>query len=427
MASFISDRLQKKTWFPWMVWGLAGAFFFFDYVARVSTSVMAESLLHDFGVSAFGLGSLSAFFYYPYVIMQIPVGLIVDRHSIHRILTFMSLLAGVSCYLFSIAQVIFAAEVARFMLGFAASFAFVSTIKLAAEWFPLSRLGYLAGLTQALGMLGAYFGEGPMSYSVNSIGWRASLVWLSVVFFVLAVVIYLFVRDRPPGAKPKHLSRQELGNVFTSLWQVLKTPQSILVGFYVAFLYGPTGSFGELWGINYLMYTNNLSHSAASNANGMIFLGWAVSGPIIGWLSDHFGLRRPFLIISGFSSVIILSIIIFSHNLSTNLLFFLLFIYGMSNFGVSIAYAVAAEIQSKELAGVTLAFTNMMSIIIATILQPLLGLLMDFIAGGRMENGLPVYTANDYHLTMLILPGFLLISLCIALFIKETGTKTAEF
>ncbi len=85
---------------------------------------------------------------------------------------------------------------------------------------------------------------------------------------------------------------------------------------------------------------------------------------------------------------------------------------------------MAAEIQSKELAGVTLAFTNMMSIMLATILQPLLGFIMDYIADGRMENSLPVYTARDYHVTMLILPGFLLLSLLIALFVKETGSKS---
>ena len=71
--------IKKDSIGAWTIWSIAAAFFFLEYIVRISPGVMAEQLQRDFNITAGSLGMLSAFFYYPYVAMQIPVGMLVDK------------------------------------------------------------------------------------------------------------------------------------------------------------------------------------------------------------------------------------------------------------------------------------------------------------------------------------------------------------
>ncbi|MCK4609099.1 MAG: MFS transporter, partial [Gammaproteobacteria bacterium] len=186
------------------IWLLAAGFFFAEYFARVAPSVMVADLMRDLHVSALSLGSLSAFFYYAYVAMQIPVGTLVDRFGPHRLLTVTAALCGISCILFAHVDSLAAAKAYRFLMGFSAAFAFVGALKLASVWFPASRFGFISGATQALGMLGAAVGEGPVSVLVTHIGWRQSMILIGIILLILALLISIIVRDHPDKERPKN-------------------------------------------------------------------------------------------------------------------------------------------------------------------------------------------------------------------------------
>ena len=137
------------------MWILAASFFLAEYFARVAPSVMVNELMRDLHVKAFALGSLSAFFYYAYLLMQIPAGAMVDTLSTKKLLSTMAILCGLSCVGFSFSHNIIMADLNRVLMGFSAAFAFVGALKIANTWFPAYRFGLLAGATQALGMIGA--------------------------------------------------------------------------------------------------------------------------------------------------------------------------------------------------------------------------------------------------------------------------------
>lgn len=183
--------------FAWLVWGLAAAFYFSDYMARVAPGVMHRYLQIDFGINEAGFGILTASFYIPYILMQIPVGLTVDRLSIRWLLTVMSLVTAFGCCVFGLAGSLFMGSIGRMLIGFSAAFAFVCSLRLATSWFPPTMLGLLAGLTQALGMLGAAAGEAPVSFLVSNVGWRHSMLIIAFLFIALAALLYQFVQDKP--------------------------------------------------------------------------------------------------------------------------------------------------------------------------------------------------------------------------------------
>lgn len=413
--------------YAWLVWGLAAAFFFSDYFARVSPGVMAPQLMEAFQMSATGFGALSAFFYYPYLGMQIPVGLLVDRFSVRLLLTVMTLLTGIACAIFAVANIFSIAAFGRFLLGFSASFAFVSALKLASVWFDQSRFGMLAGFTQALGMLGAFVGEAPVAYAVAQLGWRETMWVMAIIFFILAVAIAIFIRDYPKNQKNILVQEHRADHsIWKSLLVVLKSPQSWFNALYAGMVFAPTAAFAELWGVEHLVHTHHLSHSLAAFGNGMIFLGWGIGGPIVGWISDRLERRKPVMLASAILSGIFISIVLFIPNLSSFAIFTFLFLYGVSNTGVAIAYAVASEINPRQVSGASMAFANMMSVIPGAMMQPVIGRLLDYHSGQQIVNNIPVYTASDFNFAMLSLPLALVIAIFLVFFIKETYCRVVS-
>ena len=409
---------------PWLIWSLAAAFFFAEYFARVDPSVIVPQLMSSFQVGAFALGSLSGYFYYPYIAMQLPVGTLVDRYGPHRLLTLAALLCGGACLMFSMAHSLWVAEISRALMGFTAAFAFVGTLKLATIWFEPRQLGLLAGLTQGIGMLGAAVGEGFFSFVVAEIGWRNTLAVIALILVILSALIGLIVRDKRPTLLSRMVPDTSQIRIWDGLMIVFRNRHSWRIAVYAGLVYAPTGAFAELWGPSFLHRVYDMKEQWAAVAISVIFLGLAVGGPVLGWFSDRIGLRRPILIGSGLVGLILISIILYIPHLPGVLLLTVLFFYGVSNMGVALSYAVAGEINPKPVAGISIAFTNMTSVLIAALLQPFIGWLLEFHWRGVYMDGRPYYSAVNYQSAMAILPLALLLATGVALSIKETHCQS---
>lgn len=424
----MSIKQQKKdisSGVAWFVWSLAAAYFFFDYLARVSPGVMSRELQLSFGVSATELGLLTSFFYYPYILMQLPVGILVDRFSIRRLLSFMSFLTAVGCVAFGLADSIYVAAIGRVLIGFSAAFAFVSALRLAAIWFPPERLGLLAGLTQAVGMWGAAFGELPVSCIMEALGWRHTMMLMSILFVLLAVLILFFVQDAPKTQGSASAVQPPSIRIRDSLKTVLSNYQTWFMALYAGFLFAPTAVLAEFWGPSYLQYGRGLSAHSAAFANGLIFIGWGIGGPIAGWLSDKMGLRKPLLYISALLGALLLCLLFFLPSLGEYQIYTLFFVYGLTNIGVVVAYAAATEINPRHTIGTTIAFSNMGSILVGAVLQPIFGRVLELGSKG-VVNDISALTRQDFSVALSLLPCCSLLAFAIVFFMKETYCTPLE-
>ena len=418
-AENIKSRSQQG--FAWLIWGLAAAFFFSDYLARVAPGVMHRYLQLDFGINEAGFGILTASFYIPYILMQIPVGLTVDRISIRWILTVMSLITAFGCCVFGLADSLLIASIGRMLIGFSAAFAFVSALRLATSWFPPAMLGLLAGLTQALGMLGAAAGEAPVSFLVGAVGWRHSMLIIAFIFIALAALLYQYIQDTP-GSKAHEIKFENRLSIFESLRVIISHRQAWLNALYAGFLFGPTAVIGESIGPAYLQFGRGLTAHAAAFATGLIFIGWGIGGPLSGWLSDKIGRRKPLMIISAICGVILTTLFVYYPNMDKNTAYFLFFMFGLTNTGVAIAYAVSTEIHDRNVVGTSIAFTNMASIFVGASMQPLVGRLVEFVAGSRGYN-VETLLLSDFQFGFQFLPICSLVALVLACTVKETYCK----
>ena len=160
----------------WFVWGSAAFFYLCSFYLRNSPAVMTSELMRDFGMTAGQLGVLAAFFFYAYVFLQIPVGVLVDSWGARRLLVAGSLMAAAGSVLFGMTTNFGVASAARALTGAGTAVGWVVTLKLATHWFPSRRYATLSGLGLFIGNLGALVAQVPLRLLVDSFGWRRAEV-----------------------------------------------------------------------------------------------------------------------------------------------------------------------------------------------------------------------------------------------------------
>jgi MFS family permease len=221
-------------------------------------------------------------------------------------------------------------------------------------------------------------------------------------------------------------SQEQKPSILTCLKTVAKNPQTWINMIYAAALYAPIAAFCEFWGTSYLHNVYEISVRHAASGISFIFLGWIIGAPIMGYLSDKFKRRRPFMIASALGGLICLSAILYLPSLPITDVFIILFLFGLSNPGVAISYALAGEINPRFVAGTSIALVNMASVTFGPLGQPLIGWLLDSHWKGAIVNGVHHYSATNYRSAMSVLIICVLIACISSLFIKETYCRNID-
>jgi sugar phosphate permease len=409
--------IRKNSRYAWFVWALGASFFFFEYIVRVSPGVLVNELIQAFDINAYQIGLLSSAFSLSYITMQIPVGTLVDRYSVRWLIGFMAMLCAASTVLFALTDTFHWAVFSRFLIGITGAFAFVGALKIATLFFSPKHFGFLAGMTQALGMLGAASGLGPLSLLIISIGWRQSLLVLALILAILSILIFILVKDKSKDVSSHPISSNSL---LQGLFVVFKNPHLWVNVLIIGLLYAPTMVFAELWGPLYMSRVYHLSALTAASLVSVILLGWALGSPLLGWISDRIQRRKPVIYLSVAFSFVFMVIMLYCSSLSLPWLFIVAFLYGFSNVGVSTCYAVACELAPGQYSGTALGFTNMASILLGALFQPMVGWLLDLHWQGQFIDGVRYYSSQDLQCAMLGLPACFLIALVLCFFLKES-------
>ncbi|MBA3536882.1 MAG: MFS transporter [Tatlockia sp.] len=417
----ITSRISRnQLFFGSLVCAVGALFYCYEFVLRIIPGALQSELSAAFGhISATTFGQLSAFYYFAYSPMQLPVGMLMDRFGPRRLLTFACLCCTVGSWMFTDTTSILIAGSGRFLVGFGSSFAFVGVLSLTIHWLPRRFFSLVVGLVTTLGMLGLVYGEVKITHIAVTVGWHHVLTMMVTIGAVLSVLIFFIVRDGPEGYKPHS---HPLPEFFTNVWQVLSSPQVWLIGFVGACLYTSLSVFGELWGKSYLEQAHHLSKVEAARTVSAMFLGWAVGAPIAGFYSDSSGRRVLPLVVGAVMAFICISIILYAHNLSYVWLNILLFFYGVFSATEIIVFIMAKENSGAKLSGTVFAAVNMIVTLGGVIFQPLVGKLLDTVGDSGVISGEHIYSVVDYQIALSVLPISLLLVTILAFFMKDMRT-----
>lgn len=412
---------SKIGWLPWLICGLAAVFYAYEYLLRVSPSVMMPQLMQAFGVSAASLGLLSSAYYAAYTPVQLPAGLMMDRFGPRRILTLAVLCCAVGAALFAITDSLMLAGIGRFLMGFGSAFAFVGVLKLATIWLPPDRFGFVAGLATTLGMLGAISGERILGKTVFLVGWQQTIIYSGIVGLILTPLMWWIIRDhndQHPDAP--HTQRIALKQCFFEAFRIIQNRQIWLNGLIAGLMFMPITVFAELWGVEYLKVTQGYNQDQATWGTSMIFLGWAIGGPIVGNWSDTIRRRRLPMTLGSLFAALAISFVMYVPGLSAFQVNAGLFMLGFFGSAQVLAFAVGRENCSITVAATAVAATNFLINLAGGTFQPLVGKIMDMCWDGQEAVGMHVYSPETYTIAISVVPIALLLAVVLSFFLKET-------
>lgn len=428
---------MNKTNYPpltlaWTIWGLGAALYLFGFFQRVAPGVMTAELSRDFALNAASLGNLSAFYFYAYVAMQIPTGILSDILGPRRLLTAGAFVSGIGTVIFAFAGNAAFAGFGRLLIGGSVAVAYVGMLKLANYWFKPSQFAFASGIALLVGILGAVFAGVPLHALVEAFGWR-SIISASAVFpFLVALGIWLIVRDSPVQKGYTSYVQDETTiderpwrNAFIGLANIFKYRNTWLLAIVPSGMVGCVLTFSGLWGVPFLTTHHGFTKGDAAAVCSAILIAWAIAGPVFGGLSDRIGRRKPLYILgSGIAAACWILLFVFPEMPNT-LLVICLITAGFMSGSMIIGFAFVKESVPPRLAGTVSGAANMGVMAGPMLQQPGVGLLLDWNWDGKIVAGIKVYDLDAYQSGFGLMAGWVFISFLLVFFTRETNCSQA--
>ena len=394
-------------------WLLVAVYYFYQYALRSAPSVMMPQLTEAFGVTALGVSAIVGMFYYGYSPFSLVAGAAIDRFGAKRVVPIGAALVGVGSLLFGTGNVT-AANIGRFLQGAGGVFALVGAVYLITKNFPATMVASFVGATQMFGMAGGSAGQfcvGPLIK--RGLPWGQFWIYAGLLGIVLAVCMLLLLPK-----ETRNPSVQKTGGfaaVLGSLGKVFRNPQSILCGLIAGLLFIPTTILGMTWGVRFLQEARGREYEAAVTLAAAVPLGWMIGCPLLGFISDRLGRRKP-VIFAG--SLVLLAMVAWAlfgdpaifrgHGVGI--------VIGIASGAAMLPYTVIKEANPPELGGSATGVINFINFTFSALLGPVFGSRLVSESGDGGKLGLEHYQAGFKPL----LYGILL-ALVLTAFLKETG------
>lgn len=249
-----------------------------------------------FDVAATALSTLAVAQLVVYALMQIPVGILLDRFGARALLVFGAVSMSVGQYLVSVAEVLSLAVLGRMFVGFGDAFVFISVIRLVNGWYEGPKATRVQQLTTNIGQLGQAVSAIPFALLLQDWGWNSTFMLLSGFSLAVVFIGLVFIVNDRPGHQIS-VSSQTFKVVLSQLIENVRHP-GVRMAFWTHFtLQSAPSVFLLLWGYPFLVQGQGFSTSSASwLLSSFVIVGFFV-GPIISWFCAKYPKRRSFLVL----------------------------------------------------------------------------------------------------------------------------------
>lgn len=401
----------------WIVCLSAGLFFLYEFFQLNIFDVINQPLRDDFHIDATQLSWMSSTYLWADILFLLPAGIILDRFSTRKVILSAMLVCVVGTLGFATTNSFLVASFCHFLSGIGNAFCFLSCVVLVSHWFPPRRQAFVIGTLVTMAFIGGMMAHTPFAYLYDLLGWRRALLVDAAVGAVLLLWIYWVVQDKPAGAPER--SEGSLDHVLRSFINALSNPQNWLAGLYTSFLNLPIMVLCALWGASYLQVVHHLPDIASTNVVSLILMGSIVGCPLVGWLSDAQGRRKPLMIAGAVATLITVIPLFLNINLSTTALSFIFFALGFFTSAQVISYPLIAESNKVANTGAAIGIASVLIMGGGGVGQVLFGWLM----ARHADSGTAHYTVSDFQFAMWMFPIAALASLIAVLMIRETFCK----
>jgi MFS family permease len=393
-----------------LAWGLCLLFYFGQYALRSAPGVMVPELQATFGLTTLGVSSLIGLYYYTYSTFAIIAGASLDRFGPRYAIATGISMTALGAVLFGLGSPA-TADFGRLLQGAGSAFAFTGAVYLASHGFRSAYLATAIGFTQCFGMLGGSAGQfavGPMIHGL--ITWQQFWIFAGVALFVVAGIIFIAT---PAGHDARPAGNGSLLSMFKPYKVVLTNPQSYLCGITAGLLFLPTTIGDMIWGVPFLRDGLGVDYTDAVNRATMVPLGWVIGCPLLGYVADRIGRRKP-VVIGGalLMLVAVVMLVYLPHFMPPYIMGLLL---GIGSGAAMIPYTIIKEVNPDEVKGSATGAINFVVFAISALVAPAYGWLLTNLSHGKTLT-LGVFQEAGWAGIAAIL-----LAIVLSCFLRETG------
>jgi MFS family permease len=401
----------KSTRGAFIGWTIAALYFFYQYVLRSAPSVMMPQLSDAFGMSTLSVASIVGLFYYGYAPFSLIAGAGMDWLGPRRVMPISAAVVGLGVILFATGNSELA-SVGRFLQGAGGAFAPVGAIYIASKKFPPSQVATLIGATQMFGMAGGAAGQfavGPLMSS--GVSWDRFWFALGISGLFMGALLFVLL----PREETTKTIDAPLRITVRACLTVFKNPQSILCGLIAGLLFIPTTIFDMVWGVRYLQEAHGLDYGSAVMRSATVPLGWIIGSPLLGFISDRLGRRKPVIIGGGILLLLCLSWALFG-GAGVFPPYVIGLVAGLSSGAAMIPNVVIKEANPAELGGTAIGVLNFLNFTFSAILGPVFAWLLQLVSEGNAQMEL-----QHYQIAFAPMLLGVMVAIILTLWLKETG------
>ena len=394
-----------------IAWFMCTVFYFVQYALRSAPSIMQQEIIATLNISSIEMAGIIGLYFYSYAFFALVSGVLLDRIGPRFTASLGILLVVLGCVLFC-SGTVFSAKSGRFLQGAGSGLAFTSAVFLATRGFPKKWLATAVGMTQCFGMLGGFMGQAVVSPIIKNQVLTWQMFWMVsagvlVVIFIGSVLITPRTRE----------GKINWGGLTEPYLVVLKNPQSYVCAIISAMMFMPTNVGNIAWGSQFLIDGLNANPSDVALRLAMVPLGWVIGCPILGYISDSIGRRKPVVLGSIIMMLITGGVIVYMPNSMPNYVMGLLL--GIFSGAAMIPYTMIKEVNPDEVKGTATGVINFIVFVTSAIVTNLFSMLIGHlkeVEGGQLT--LKVFQSAD-----IVFVGGLALAFVLTLVVRETGSK----
>lgn len=416
--------------YRWGIFWIMAIAYVFVYFHRLCPAVVALDIQKALDVSGGAVGLLASAYFYPYALMQFPAGLLSDSLGPRKTVTVFLIVAGIGSIGLGFAQGITSAVIARVLVGLGVSMVFISAMKILSQWFRVREFSFMTALLATMGGVGALISATPLAWITGLVGWRASFEIIGAGTLVIAVTVWVFVRNNPTDKSWPSLAEIDHTGPGTALrpqeiplWEgarrVVAEKYFWPVALWFFFLMSVFFGFAGMWAGPYLMHVYGLTRAQAGGVLNMIAVGMIVGSPLMSYLSDRVFYSRKLVLImfSGMVTLLLLFLNIFPQGLPSIALYAFMLLFSVSGSAiVVIGFTTAKELFPVEIAGTSVGTVNLFPFLGGAVSQPVLGRVLD----AYPKTATDQYSPEGYQAMLLVLLGAAVAAFACTFFMKET-------
>jgi MFS family permease len=345
--------------------------YYLSYLYRSINALISGQLTAELGVNAADLGLLTSVYFLTFAVVQLPVGILLDRYGPRRTQSALLLVAACGAGAFGTGHNLTALLLGRALIGVGVAAALMAGLKAIVLWFPEDRVALMNGWFVMLGALGALTATAPAEMVLQWTGWRGLFELLAAATAGSALLIYFIVPEQANASRTAAVRPISLKAIYADprFWRVAPLSATCI---------GTAWALQGLWAAPWMRDVERLDQPQIVQQLFVMGAALCAGALLFGIAADRlrrFGIRPQTLLgLTAIALVIAQIALIADWPLPSLPLWAVIASVGGATV---LSYAILAEYFPKNIAGQANGALNMLHIGAACIVQYMIGFVVE--------------------------------------------------